>query len=124
MSTNLAYAEPRLDEAARQVEDDRHMVRYGLMMGPDVDLGRMSASQFVGEWPGDVIPARQLLTIPEARALGPFEVPATVIHGDSVIHQGPSFGAGMEGMVPAAPTSTPDRLRGNTGSRLTRFVNP
>src|SRR5205823_3347327 len=114
MSTNLAFAEPRTDEAARFIEDDRHMTRYGMMLGPDINLGNFGASRFVGEWPGDIVPARQLLTIPEARSLGPYEVPATVIHGDAVMQQGPSFGAGQEGMIPAAPTSTPDRLRGNT----------
>jgi len=124
MSTNLAYSEPVVPQDQFRAEDDRHLMRFAWKGGAYMDLNRFMPSQFVGAFPDDVIPSHQLVVIPEARSIGPFEVPATIMSGDgSVMQQGPSFAVGSEGMVPAPVSATPDRFNPNRGARLTRFTN-
>lgn len=124
MSTNLAYAEPVIPEGQFRQEDDRHLMRFAWKGGGAMDLNRFMPSQFVGAFPDDIISAHQLVIIPEARSLGPFEAAATIMSGDgSVMQQGPNFSPGSEGMVPAPTSATPDRNHPNRGSRLTRFTN-
>jgi hypothetical protein len=122
MSANArAFTEP-VGTTTPIIEDDRRLVRYAFMAGPDIDLSRNSGSLFIGDFKDEILPARTLVKLPRATSFGPFEVPATIMHGDSIVQQGPSFTAGMEGMIPPPTTATPDILRG-AKERLTRFTN-
>lgn len=122
MSTNLAFTQPYVPADERSREDDRHLARYAFNAGPDIDLSHFSGSQFVGDFPGEVLHGRRLHKIPEARANGPYEYPAQTVYGDSPM--GGEQGASFLTAIPPSPTATPTMLRGNNGSRMTRFVNP
>lgn len=118
MSSNLAYAEPYVSGQESILDNDKFLTRYAFMAGPPIDLSRRVGSQFVGDWRDDTIPNMTLIKLPDARALGPFEQPAQIIHGDSAGNEGSPLAS-----IPAPVSSTPNSLQRNQGSRLTRFVN-
>lgn len=118
MSSNLAYAEPHVSDSEIAIDNDKFLTRYAFMAGPPIDVSRRLGSQFVGDWRDDTIPNMTLIRLPDARAYGPFEQPAQILHGDSAGSEGSPLAS-----IPAPVSSTPNSLQRNQGSRLTRFVN-
>lgn len=113
-----SFVEPLSTNLESYVEDDRFLVRYAWMAGPPINIAAWTGSRGVGEFSDDRIPNMTLIRLPDARPLGPYEVPAVIIQGDSVGSESSPLSA-----IAAPVSSTPNPLQRNEGSRLTRFNN-
>lgn len=78
MSTQIARPTEETGVALQKRNDDAPLMRWGFMASHPISVANMTGSKYLGSWPHDKVPAKQLLMIPEAVNQGPFEIPAQV----------------------------------------------
>lgn len=80
MATRIARPIEEAGKATRKKADDSHLMRWGFMASYPINLAHETGSKYLGTWPNDKVPAKQLLMIPGAENTGPFEFPAQIFN--------------------------------------------
>lgn len=78
METKIARPTEESGAALQRRNDDAPLMRWGFMASHPINIATATGSKYLGTWPHDKVPAKQLLMIPEAVNQGPFEFPAQV----------------------------------------------